>query len=118
MDQRYADRSLRGIGVLRERLESLTALYAFGSLSRCFSVLCADRFCVARCTSNKSVVFGAAALVKRNMNVFSDVVLALYWLSSLWNSNRFLRARESNQLRTGSSNGSELAPGSCWWKGG
>ncbi len=46
----------------------LTALYAFGSLSRCFSVLCADRsICVARCTSNKSVVFGAAALVKRNM---------------------------------------------------
>ncbi len=41
----------------------LTALYAFGSLSQCFSVLCL----VARCTSNKSVVFGAAALVKRNM---------------------------------------------------
>ncbi len=43
MDRRYADRSVRGIGVLRERLERLTALYAFGSLSRCFSVLCADR---------------------------------------------------------------------------
>ncbi len=27
----------------------LTALYAFGSLSRCFSVLCADR-CVSRST--------------------------------------------------------------------
>ncbi len=39
-----------------------TALYAFGSLSRCFSAWC-------RCTSNKSVVFAAAAaaLVKRNM---------------------------------------------------
>ncbi len=42
----------------------LTALYAFGSLSRC--VVCRS-ICVARCTSNKSVVFGATALVKRNM---------------------------------------------------
>ncbi len=45
----------------------LTALYAFGSLSRCFSVLCANRSEWRKCTSNKSVVFCAAALVKRNM---------------------------------------------------
>ncbi len=48
-------------------------LYAFGSLSRCFGVLCANRsidlFARCRCTSNKPVVFGAAAaaLVKRKM---------------------------------------------------
>ncbi len=45
-----------------------TALYAFGSLSRCFRVFCADRLidlsAWRRCTSNKSVVFGATVLVK------------------------------------------------------
>ncbi len=52
------------------------------------------------------------------MNVFSDVtpgsVLAL---SIQWKSNRFLKGSRVEPL-TGSSTGSELAPGSCWWKGG
>ncbi len=43
MDRRYTDRSVRGIGVLLGATGKLTALYAFGSLSQCFSVLCADR---------------------------------------------------------------------------
>ncbi len=43
MDRRYADRSVRGIGCAAGATGKLTALYAFGSLSRCFSVLCADR---------------------------------------------------------------------------
>ncbi len=39
---------MRGIEVLRERLERRLALYAFGSLSRYFGVLCADQMvCVA-----------------------------------------------------------------------
>ncbi len=67
MDRRYADRSVRGIGGAAGATGKLTALYAFGSLSRCFSVVCADRSEWLQCTSNKSVVFGAAALVKRNM---------------------------------------------------
>ncbi len=39
----------------------LTALYAFGSLSRCFGVLLCRSICVARCTSNKSVCWRCRA---------------------------------------------------------
>lgn len=35
--------SVRGIGGAAGATGKQTALYAFGSLSRCFSVLCADR---------------------------------------------------------------------------
>ncbi len=67
MDRRYADRSVRGIGVLRERLESWRLFMLLDRSRGALSVLWCRSICVARCTSNKSVVFGAAALVKRNM---------------------------------------------------
>ncbi len=43
MDRRYADRSGARHRGAAGATGKLTALYAFGSLSRCFSVLCADR---------------------------------------------------------------------------
>ncbi len=70
MDQRCADRSVRGIGVLRERLESRW-LFMLLDRSRGALVCCVpiDWSAWCWCTSNKSVMFGAAtaALVKRNM---------------------------------------------------
>ncbi len=69
MDRRCADRSVRGIGVLRERLES-RRLFMLLDRSRCALVCCVpiDLSAWRQCTSNKPVVFGVAAavLVKQN----------------------------------------------------
>ncbi len=96
MDRRCAYRSVRGIGVLRERLESRRLFMLLdrscGALVCCVpidrSVCVAPMYleqvcCVWRCRGR------AGETKHETYSVTLD--LALFWLSSLWKSNRFLK---------------------------
>ncbi len=67
-----------------------TALYAFGSLSGCISVLSADRLIGLRgADAPRTSLLCRTSEPKHE--IYCDVRPALYWLSGLWKSNRFLK---------------------------